>query len=104
MSSSCSTNAVVEFSLGGAHRKPIQTVQGADGPLYTLISAKGYLISGGSSGISLWKWDSLIKRDKEDEKLQPVWSAQIFARSSRLPPEVNCLSYLNEVLLLLHVS
>ncbi|XP_065831158.1 THO complex subunit 6 homolog [Oscarella lobularis] len=88
------TNALGDSLQTNGARKPAQTFQGGgESPLYALVTVKDYLVSGGSNGISLWKWDSLIRRNK-DEKLQSVWSTQMLAvRSSSLSPEINCLSY-----------
>ncbi|XP_046855243.1 THO complex subunit 6 homolog [Xenia sp. Carnegie-2017] len=70
--------------------KPFVSFQAHHGPIYSLITAGHYLISGGATDICGWKWsDLLLKFTEVAWKIQPNNTSYGY-------PETNALAY-NEV-------
>ncbi|XP_031564013.1 THO complex subunit 6 homolog [Actinia tenebrosa] len=57
------------------NRQPIFTFDVEEGPIYTLLSTDTFLISGGSSEISGWRWDDILEMSTTPSwKLSPPLS------------------------------
>ncbi|XP_032227078.1 THO complex subunit 6 homolog isoform X2 [Nematostella vectensis] len=70
-------------------RKPLLTFKGHKGPIYSLLSTKTFLISGGSTEISGWRWTDLM------EQLQtvPAWTLNPPSSNPMDIGETNALAF-----------
>uniref|UniRef100_A0A8D3BLP3 THO complex subunit 6-like n=1 Tax=Scophthalmus maximus TaxID=52904 RepID=A0A8D3BLP3_SCOMX len=67
-------------------QKPVLTFTAHDGPVFSLVSADGRLLSAGNGEVSAWSWSDLIKKN-----VRALWTRRPKYKSSLEIPEINSM-------------
>ncbi|XP_066579267.1 THO complex subunit 6 homolog [Amia ocellicauda] len=67
-------------------QKPIVTFKAHDGPVFSLLSTDGQLLSAGNGEITAWNWSELIKKG-----IKAVWTRRPQYKTSLEMPEINAM-------------
>ncbi|XP_041859769.1 THO complex subunit 6 homolog [Melanotaenia boesemani] len=82
-----SLTAALSPDATAAHYKPVLTFTAHEGPVFSLLSSDGVLLSAGNGEISAWSWTELIKKN-----VKPLWTKRPSYRSSLEIPEINSMA------------
>ncbi|RVE70042.1 hypothetical protein OJAV_G00084210 [Oryzias javanicus] len=81
-----SVSAALSPDAGAASLKPALTFRAHEGPVFSLLTTDGVLLSAGNGEISAWNWTELSKKS-----VKPLWSKRPTYSSSLEIPEINAM-------------
>ncbi|XP_015250377.1 PREDICTED: THO complex subunit 6 homolog [Cyprinodon variegatus] len=70
-----------------ANQKPVLTFKAHEGPVFSLLSNDGVLLSAGNGEVSAWSWTELIKKN-----VKPLWTKRPDYKSGLEIPEINSMA------------
>ncbi|XP_072224513.1 THO complex subunit 6 homolog [Leuresthes tenuis] len=82
-----SLSAALSPDATTANQKPVLTFTAHEGPVFSLLSNDGVLLSAGNGEVSAWSWTELIKKN-----VKALWTKRPHYRSSLEIPEINSMA------------
>ncbi|KAF6734966.1 THO complex subunit 6-like [Oryzias melastigma] len=81
-----SVSAALSPDAGADSLKPVLAFTAHEGPVFSLLTTDGVLLSAGNGEISAWSWTELSKKS-----VKPLWSKRPTYSSSLEIPEINAM-------------